>query len=60
MIYRTFSAGQAAGIMDYCDNNQISYEIWNVEDMFDQDCQVIELGLSENDWNRLPEYLFEA
>ena len=50
MIYRVLDIHTINSIIDWCENKNVNYDIWNAEDMFSNQPTDIEIGMSEEDW----------
>lgn len=48
MVYKTFDISITESIMDYCDNNDIEYDLWSAPFS-----TIFELGMSEEDWKKV-------
>lgn len=55
MIFRDLTVNSANKVMNYCDDNNLSYEIWNAEEVFSNyfDEIKVQLGMSEKDWQQV-------
>jgi spore coat polysaccharide biosynthesis protein SpsF (cytidylyltransferase family) len=48
----------AKKVMDYCDSNDIDYQIWNVSDFLNNNDKDIEIEfVTEKDYQRAQEYM---
>lgn len=54
MIYRILSPEKTSVILQYCEDHNIDYDIWNAEDVFLEDADM-ELG---TDWDKVPDELY--
>jgi hypothetical protein len=50
-VYRLFTPEQASKLMEFCDANNIDYDIWNGEDCFILGAERIEIS---TDWSKIP------
>lgn len=53
-IYRRLPHEQTEKLMDYADEHNLDYDIWNIREIFtDENCKKTEIGFSQDDWNKL-------
>lgn len=50
MIYRKLDLDIGNSLIDWCENRNIDFDIWNAEDMFMDNPTYIEIGMSKKDW----------
>jgi spore coat polysaccharide biosynthesis protein SpsF (cytidylyltransferase family) len=54
----SLSPSIAKRVMDYCDSNDIDYQIWNVSDFLNNNDKDIEIEfVTEKDYQRAQEYM---
>lgn len=57
MVFKRFDSLTAQRIMDFCDKNNIYYELWNAESIVLGSGCYTEIGLNSADWIKVDGYL---
>lgn len=53
IVYYKVKNGSHHPILDWCEQHNIEYHVWNMEDtLLDEDYPYIELGLDQPDWDK--------
>lgn len=57
MVFKKFGSITVQRIMDFCDENNIHYELWNAEDIVLGSGCFAEIGMDSADWMKVDTYL---
>lgn len=57
MVFKRFGSLTAQRIMDFCDENNIHYELWNAENTVIGIGCFAEIGMDSADWIKVDAYL---